>query len=345
MRIGPELADRPAADGAARLARALLAEADRAASRLGAGGDDPEALHDFRVALRRLRTVLRAFRPALGGAVKRRHVRRLGALARATGAARDADVQAAWIAAQRPRLAPAERAGADRLAASLRPRPGVDGAPHPEVLAGYRELRRKLRARLARLEREGRGERAVALGPALAALLRPRRAALLEPLAALPDARDVEAAHAARIEGKRLRYLLEPLRGTRGADARPAVARLKRLQDLLGELHDAHVLEALLGTAGARRGAGGDRGRAGIAALARLAAERRDARFAELAAARRAGELEALSCEVEAVAAGLEAAGRRPRAVPSGRGAIRPRGGAASTMIRAPRGAPDPERR
>jgi CHAD domain-containing protein len=343
MRIGADLAARPAAAGAVRVARALLADADRAAARLAARAD-PEALHDFRVELRRLRTVLRAFRPALGGAVKRRHLRRLGALARATGEARDAEVQLAWLEGERPRLGARERDGAEwlarRLARRARAGAGGGGGALEEVLAEHRALRAKLRARLGRAERGG--ERDVALGPALAALLRPQRIAFVERAAAIPDARDVEAAHEARIEGKRLRYLLEPLRGTRGADARAAVTRLRALQDLLGELHDAHVVEGLLRRLRERVA---PRRRAGLARLARLAAGRRDARFEALLAARRAGELEALGREVEAVASGLERRRRRPRAGPSGRAPKPLRRGAASTMMRAPRGAPDPERR
>ncbi len=50
-------------------------------------------------------------------------------------------------------------------------------------------------------------------------------------------------AHAARIAGKRLRYLLEPLRDEARA-ASPLVEDLKSLQDGLGELHDASTLEA-----------------------------------------------------------------------------------------------------
>ena len=41
-----------------------------AAPRLSAG-DDPEALHDLRVGLRRLRSTLRAYRPYLRGALKK----------------------------------------------------------------------------------------------------------------------------------------------------------------------------------------------------------------------------------------------------------------------------------
>lgn len=52
-------------------------------------------------------------------------------------------------------------------------------------------------------------------------------------------------AHAARIQVKRLRYLLAPLRHDYPA-CEHAEELLRLLQDLLGELHDRHVLVELL---------------------------------------------------------------------------------------------------
>ena len=61
-------------------------------------------------------------------------------------------------------------------------------------------------------------------------------------LAAVRGASDEQRIHRARIEAKRLRYLLETLHQSGQVDPRPALKHLKRLQDLLGELHDSHVL-------------------------------------------------------------------------------------------------------
>src|SRR5207245_9246969 len=62
---------RPAPAAAALVGLTLLDEARAACGRLDAP-DDSEALHDFRVALRRLRTLLRSFRPELGRAVAKK---------------------------------------------------------------------------------------------------------------------------------------------------------------------------------------------------------------------------------------------------------------------------------
>jgi len=308
------------------VARALLAEAGEAAERLEAGAD-PEALHDLRVALRRLRTVLRAFRPWLGG-VRRRDARRVAKLARATGAARDAEVQLGWLAAQRERLSRGRLPGLAWMVARLEARRPAAGGGYGREIARERRLARKLRRRLAsRRTRRAGGE---TLGVALAAALRAERGALDERLGAIRGAADVEAVHQARIAAKRLRYLLEPLRGTPGLDATEAVDRLKRAQDLLGELHDAHVLGRELALAledasveQARRLAaaalgeaqGGPRAalrhgpRAGLLALVRLARARRDARFEELEA-ERARDAGALGAGVEVLAGALERRGR-----------------------------------
>ena len=56
---------------------------------------------------------------------------------------------------------------------------------------------------------------------------------------------DEDQVHAARIYGKRIRYLLAPLRAEiKGCDS--VVRRLQKLQDLLGDYHDAQVFGDLL---------------------------------------------------------------------------------------------------
>ena len=60
-----DLLDRPAEEAVRRIALRELDRAERAREAL-VRGDDPEALHDFRVAIRRLRSHLRAYRDVLG---------------------------------------------------------------------------------------------------------------------------------------------------------------------------------------------------------------------------------------------------------------------------------------
>jgi CHAD domain-containing protein len=244
MRLADRTLDLPHPRGARALVRALLRDAEDALAGLEAG-TEAEALHDFRVAVRRLRSAVRALRPSLRGAVRRRHERRLRKIARATSPARDAEVQHAWLAGERPRLPPRAAPAARWLARRLADRRRAGRAEAASALAPrFRELALELAARLRRpVEPSRRGPR---LAEVLAELVQDQEVELERVLAAVRGPLDVGGAHAARIAAKRLRYSLEPLRGSARADAEAAVARLKELQDVLGELHDAHVLEELL---------------------------------------------------------------------------------------------------
>src|SRR5207253_1666114 len=110
----PELAPGAGVD------RALLDDARVACGRLAAL-DDVEALHDFRVALRRVRSALRSFRSELGDAVPKKLQRRLRDVTRATGAARDAEVQLGWVRSHRAELGRRLAPGLPWLLARLRP--------------------------------------------------------------------------------------------------------------------------------------------------------------------------------------------------------------------------------
>jgi CYTH domain-containing protein/CHAD domain-containing protein len=70
------------------------------AARVSSGDDAASALHKVRVNLRRLLSSLREYRALIVEGPGKREVRHLRALNRATGAARDADVQRAWLDAE-----------------------------------------------------------------------------------------------------------------------------------------------------------------------------------------------------------------------------------------------------
>lgn len=329
MHAQDDLIDLAAEEGARRVALALLSGADDG----GAGlerQDDEEALHDFRVALRRLRSALRALRPWLAGSVRRRHEKRLRRLARATNAARDAEVQLAWLDAQREALdSRLHRGGLELLTHRLEERRRAANRGHATLVARYRKVSLRLRPRLERYEVRLDGAGRMPFSAVMAGLLAEQLEVTRAQLAAIAGASDQERIHRARIMAKRLRYLLEVLRGSRHVDPGPAVRHLKQLQDLLGELHDNHVLAAELASAlaevsaeRARRlhgavyqGAGDPaearealRGspRPGLLAAARHLGDRRDALYAALERDWRGGGFEALAAEVLALVAALE---------------------------------------
>ncbi len=224
-----------------RLALAQLDAAATACTRV-ADRDDAEALHDFRVALRRLRNLLRAYAPWYDPVPK--HLRkRLRRLACATNATRDAEVQIEWLRRTSPRLRAGARSGLAWLLAHLAERQSTaNRAVRKLVRMEFAVLEPRLHATL-RIRKHGR-DSVVGAGTTFAQATDERLssycAELAADLAGIGSAADRDAIHAARISGKRLRYLLEPLRGSvPGAAAQ--VNTMKAFQDRFGELNDRFV--------------------------------------------------------------------------------------------------------
>lgn len=205
------------------------------------------------MALRRLRSCLRAYRPYLRDSVPKKLRRRLRRLARATNAARDAEAQLVWLKRQSQRLTPAQAAGGrwltDRLEARCRQ---SHDAIRTGVLPEYALVARRLRRGL----REGRRSRAasISLAAAVGTRLEEYVLRLTTDLDLVRGAKDSEEIHAARIAVKHLRYLLEPFGGHYPAVAR-RLRELKRLQEHFGAVCDAHVAAQELAAAARMVGA------------------------------------------------------------------------------------------
>ena len=239
-----ELVSEPAASGVRRVALALLDAAIAARDRL----DDPsdaEALHDFRVALRRLRSWIRAFDDELSRSIRKKHRRRLTDISRAAGSARDAQVHAAWLRDIEDSLRARERAGAEwllqRVVANQRDADAALRVILTEQFEGTADaLTKDLSTYTVRVDlREPVAPQTVAqaMAPRVLALAH----ALGDRLAAVHSMQDQAVAHAARIAGKRLRYVLEPVAAAvEGGSA--LVKRLRLLQEVIGEMHDVHVV-------------------------------------------------------------------------------------------------------
>ncbi len=219
-------------------------------------------MHQSRVAIRRLRSVVKIFRPVLDGHALRAWDAALGAVAKALGEARDWDVFQ-QDTAQRLRAAlPKERSLA-RLASAARARQEAGYAALAATLAGpgFRAAVWQgvafaaLRPYVADLASDAPGSRA-AREVALAAPLRPFAAQVMqrrwrrmaragERISELPP----EALHELRLDVKRLRYAAElfaPLWGGRVTDR--LLRRLSRLQEALGVANDAEVARGLAGS-------------------------------------------------------------------------------------------------
>lgn len=229
------------------LALRFLDEAQAARVRLD-DPEDAEALHDFRVAIRRLRSTVRAYAAHLEGGVGSKDRRRLRRLAHATGFARDGEVMIAWIEARRGELSAGEVPGLDWLLARLRKRQAkLDAGLREEVARDFARECERLAERLewyATRVSAGDAREAPRMGGAVAELVVEHADVLQSALGSVHSVREQERLHEGRIDAKRLRYLLEPFAGD--DDARAIVKQLKKLQDALGEMHDAHVAGQLL---------------------------------------------------------------------------------------------------
>ena len=230
----------PAAHGAANQVLAQASKVETALGRLEAGGD-PDALHDFRVALRRLRAWLRGFEPVL--AVRRRTRREVRQLARATNAARDAQAALAWLSDAGKTLPPRQRRAIRYLeeelaseVAGATARIAADGAKRWNRIA--KRLRREL---MDRQPASGvRSSLASAWADALELALREgceRLAATRKPAGA--------GIHRYRISLKRVRYLIEPLVDSSNAAAE-AAKQAKKGQEMTGAINDLHFLSRWL---------------------------------------------------------------------------------------------------
>jgi CHAD domain-containing protein/CYTH domain-containing protein len=244
---------------------------------------DGEALHDFRVAVRRLRSWLRAYRSVLKDGFSDKSRRQLKSIAAVTGSARDLEVHLEWLHQHIDTLDADRRSGAMQFRARLEnEKQYADHALRSEVARDFTNVADKLRKSLAeyvirvRIDDDPR-PRPMAI--AMAETLRGAAQALRDRLGAVTPAVDQpEAAHRVRIETKRLRYLLEPI----APDIERAnllLDRLVELQDLLGEMHDHRVLlrEVL---AESESSSLTEDDRAGLAALATTLREREAAAFA-----------------------------------------------------------------
>lgn len=204
-------------------------------------GDD-DAVHDARVATRRLRAALSVYRPVLDREVTDPLRGELSELGRVLGAARDAYVEGhalrRRIAREDPALVvgPVERRiEEDRCAARLLAQDGVDAWL---ASARFATLVAALAQDLPAGPRATRKATAVLPRCARRAWERLDRAMELAATAAPGPDRD-DALHEVRKTARRARYASEVAVATVGAPARRSAKRAHRVQEVLGAQHDA----------------------------------------------------------------------------------------------------------
>ncbi len=218
-------------------------------------GEDIEALHDMRVAARRLRAAMAAFRPFLSPSIQGLR-EELGRVAAALGEVRDLDVQLERMAEWREGFSEDEAHALDAIEALLEARRAVARRRMLAVLNARRYDR--LVARFGAVLRRGPA-RSFAPGrtPVLdvsSDLLekRYRRVRKLgDPITPASPAGDY---HLLRIDAKKLRYALEFVGPIYGKAAIEFSERVTALQDVLGLHQDAEVAIDMLRDTAATQG-------------------------------------------------------------------------------------------
>jgi CHAD domain-containing protein len=201
-------------------------------------GEDPEELHQTRVATRRLRAVLRAARPLLDEPWSESLRGELSWLGSALGPVRDLDVLLERLREEIDELDPAERRAAGRFLELLEEERASARSAMLEAMSSdrYADL-------LTRLETAAVALRARAEETSLEEIAAREFRKLRKAVRALPEQPTDDELHAVRIRGKRARYAAELAEGVVGKPARRVVKDAKRLQDVIGEHQDAVVAE------------------------------------------------------------------------------------------------------
>ena len=219
-------------------------------------GGNPEAVHQARVATRRLRSDLRTLKPLVeqswAGPVRDE----LKWLAGALGAVRDNDVLADRLRGQVADLPDDDRAAAEALLSRLAEEGDTHRQALLEALASprYVALVDTLVAAAADPPlTDAALSRASKVVPGL--VRKPWRRLRAE-VKALPSEPSDEQLHEIRIRTKQARYAAEAATGVAGKRARRFASALSGLQSVLGELQDGAVAEDWLRSAAATNGDG-----------------------------------------------------------------------------------------
>jgi triphosphatase len=220
-------------------------------------GEDPEALHDMRVAARRLRAAISLFAPALPSRADRLRdeLRWIGGT---LGNVRDQDIQLERIATWAKRASEAEVTSLSILSVVLERRRERARLQLLRALDSRRY--RRFVERFTSMLQHGPLRRSMnSRTPAMAVLpdlIAEHHARVVKLGDRIGTNSKPETYHRLRIRAKRLRYAVEFSRDVYGAQASGFIKAMTALQDILGLHQDAYVavssLEALLG-AEARR--------------------------------------------------------------------------------------------
>ncbi len=215
-------------------------------------GEDIEALHDMRVATRRMRSAFRVFGPYFEPQAIAPFLKGLKRTARALGGVRDLDVFMEKAQRYLKTLPEGRQDSLDLLLISWQ----TQRETAREQMLSY--LNGEKYQRFGQdfgefLDRPGAGALPLAGGhpePYLVRHVAPRliytRYEAVRAYETVLDGAPIETLHALRIDCKRLRYTLEFFHEVLGSEAGDVIREVVIMQDHLGDLHDADVADNLL---------------------------------------------------------------------------------------------------
>ena len=201
-------------------------------------GDDPEDLHQLRVATRRLRSVLKTAAPLLDPSWVDEIRGELAWLGEELGPARDDDVLIAHLQEEAEALEPGDRTALEPLFAKLE-------EDRTEARGRVRAATRSKRylALLASIEAAAAGPPVSGDGSLRSEVAKEFKK-LRKAMKKVSDDPTDGAIHRARIQGKRARYATELLEGELGKPGTKLLGAAKDFQDAAGGFQDAVVAEA-----------------------------------------------------------------------------------------------------
>jgi CHAD domain-containing protein len=212
-------------------------------------GDDPEELHDLRVAGRRLDAIVRQFNPYLPATIVRLRPT-LKKLLRTLGDARDLDVALLELDAFCQDLPDEDRANieplkqhlsSERVRARAKMLSTLDSSAVQKELEKLTEALAQPSGEIAETQESTAGVAAVPASKAIPELIRARYKKVRKGANRLNPDSSMEAYHAVRGRVKKLRYALEAVAGVVGKPANDMVKALRRWQERLGVQQDANV--------------------------------------------------------------------------------------------------------
>jgi CHAD domain-containing protein len=219
-------------------------------------GEDIEALHDMRVATRRMRSAFRVFGKYYRPKKIEPYLRGLKYTGRALGAVRDLDVFGEKVRSYIGQLPPSQQSSMDGFLAALKARHEkargkmlvyLDSGKYRRFVAGFGEFVETEGLHSRRLRWKGEDPLPYRVSHVAPPIIYQRLAAVraYDEWVTVPQP-PLERLHSLRIACKRLRYTLEFFREVLGPDTGPAIREVVTMQDHLGELQDAVVASGIL---------------------------------------------------------------------------------------------------